>query len=80
LSAPAGDDLFALVYVPLTAILEEIASTVLPVISGEQGDLLAVGCLVMPHGDPFDRYVGFGRYERDLERLGPPPLGPPTPT
>lgn len=124
------DELFALIYVPLTAILEEIAPTVVPEISGEKNDVLAVGCLVMPHGDMFERYVAFGHYasrrisgssgpfaidwypssldeiatpearaaavrerieglfvdggyrgfERDLERLAPPALGPPAAT
>jgi hypothetical protein len=67
-ATPAGqiplslDDLFALVYVPLTAILDEIAPTVLPAITGAEPELLAVGCLVMPHTDQFSRYVGFSHY------------------
>jgi hypothetical protein len=56
------DDLFALVHVPLRAILDEIAPVVLPAITGAEGDLLAVGCVVMPHGDPFSRYVAFQHY------------------
>ncbi len=56
------DDLFALVYVPLTVILDEIAPAVLTAISGDQGELLAVGCLVMPHHDLFSRYVAFQHY------------------
>jgi hypothetical protein len=55
------DDLFALVYVPLTAVLEEIAPAVLPGISGAV-DILAVGCILMPHSDLFSRYVRFDRY------------------
>lgn len=56
------DDLFALVYVPLTAILDEIAPATLSGIAGEHSDVLAVGCIVMPHRDPFSRYVAFDRY------------------
>jgi|SRR5579862_51915 len=55
------DDLFALVYVPLTAVLDEIAPAVLPAIGGAV-DILSVGCLLMPHGDLFSRYVRFDRY------------------
>ncbi len=56
------DDLFSLVYVPLTTLLDEIAPAVLPAISGDQPNLLAVGCMVMSHGDPFGRYVALEHY------------------
>jgi TIR domain len=56
------DDLFALVYVPLTCVLNEIAPAVLPAISGDRSDVFSVGCVVMPQGDLFSRYVRFDGY------------------
>ncbi len=56
------DDLFALVYVPLSALLDEVAPATLPAISGADGDLLAIGCVLMPHKDAFSRYVRFSHY------------------
>jgi TIR domain len=58
------DDLFALVYVPLSSLLAEVAPAVVPSITGEPEKILAVGCLVMPNGDPFSRYVRFANYAR----------------
>ena len=62
------DDLFALLYVPLTALLDEVAPAVLPAISGGDQELLAVSCLLLPNGDPFGRYVRFSHYaQRRIE-------------
>ncbi|HEY3462561.1 MAG TPA: toll/interleukin-1 receptor domain-containing protein [Gaiellaceae bacterium] len=59
------DDLFKLVYVPLTAVLNEIAPALLPAVTGKQADVLAVDCVVMPHSDLFTRYVPLDRYASD---------------
>ena len=62
------DDVFALLYVPLTALLDEVAPVVLPSISGEDPELLAVSCLLLPHADTFSRYANFASYaERRIE-------------
>jgi len=55
-------DLFALVYVPLSTLLDEVASTVISSITGEPLRVLSVGCLVLPNGDAFSRYVHFSTY------------------
>ncbi len=56
------DDLFALVYIPLSTLLDEVAPTVIASITGEPLRVLSVGCLVLPNGDPFSRYVRFSTY------------------
>lgn len=56
------DDLFALLYVPLTALLDEVVPTVLPAISGADPELLAGSVLLLPHADAFSRYVRFSTY------------------
>lgn len=58
---------------PLTAVLDEIVPAALPAISGDQADLLAAGCLVMPHNDLLSRYLAFDHYaERPIrDRLVP---------
>lgn len=56
------DDLFALLFVPLTAALDEIAPAVLPAITGDVAELLAAGCLLLPIGDPFNRYIRLSLY------------------
>lgn len=68
------DDLFALVYVPLTAILDQIAPAMLPPIcGGEGGAVLSVGCVLMPHSDLFSRYVALDRYASGrVNRAGDP--------
>lgn len=55
-------DLFALLYVPLTAMLDEVAPAVLSTISGEALEVLAVSVLLLPHADPFSRYVPFSTF------------------
>jgi len=58
------DDLFSLVYVPLTTLLDEAAPVVLRSITGELPDVLAVGCLLLPHADVFSRYVRLSNHAR----------------
>jgi hypothetical protein len=56
-------DLFALLYVPFTALLEEIAPAVLPAVTGgEHPSLNAVGCVLIPNSDSFSRYFRFRDY------------------
>lgn len=56
------DDLFALVYIPLSTLLDEVAPAVMSAITGETLRVLSIGCLVLPNGDPFNRYVRFSTY------------------
>lgn len=56
------DDLFALVYLPLSTLLDEVAPVVISSITGEPQRVLSVGCLVLPNGDAFSRYVRFSTY------------------
>jgi hypothetical protein len=52
------DDVFALLYVPMAALLEGVAPRILPGITGMRDyELLAVGLLLIPNGDELSRYV-----------------------
>ncbi len=51
------DDLFGLIYVPLGALLDEVAPAVLEAITGNALELMSVSCLLLPHGDVLSRYV-----------------------
>lgn len=56
------DDLFALLYVPVTALVEDIIPATVPGITGGEPEILAVSTLLLPHGDPFSRYFRLNSY------------------
>jgi TIR domain len=64
------DDLFALPYVPLTTLLDEVAPTVVPAVSGDNPEPLALSVLLLPHADPFSRYVRFSTYAQQPRVAG----------
>ena len=54
-------NLFSLLHAPLSALLDEIAPNVIPLITRTSDyEILAVSGVLLPNGDTFDRYVDLG--------------------
>jgi hypothetical protein len=54
------DDLVALIYIPLSSLLDELAPTLLARIGDSQP--LAIGVLLLPNGDELTRYARLDHY------------------